>query len=173
MVQRRCGKRGRHHRRKLHAVPASVARHAPGDAGDQSQCGGKQQGRPQHQYDLFRRHRADQRTQQQDQRGKRRVDQARPMHRRAGRRIEPMLRQVEPGLSGQELANLDQPHGVVGRHRVEHAAAQARNRERRGAGQAQQEHHKPVVCGAGPGLRRLDGSVHALPVPAEVSPWSL
>jgi hypothetical protein len=58
MDQRRRGKCRRNHRCKLHLLSASVARHARGDACDQSQRGGKQQGRPQHQHRLFRRHRA-------------------------------------------------------------------------------------------------------------------
>ena len=49
-----------------------------------------------------------------DQRGERQVDQPRPVHRHAFGRCQPVLREVEPALPGEEVAHLDQPHGVVG-----------------------------------------------------------
>ena len=45
--------------------------------------------------------------------GKAGIDQARPMGVVAGRRVEADLVQIEPAAAGEEVAHLDEPHGVV------------------------------------------------------------
>ena len=70
-------------------------------------------------------------------------------------------------LASEEIANLDQPHGIVGRHRIEQAAAEGGNREREGNRQTKQYQRPPAKGGAGggagPGLRQPNGSVHEIP----------
>ena len=49
-----------------------------------------------------------------DQNDERHIDDARPMHEDAGRRIEPVDAHVEPGLTGEQVSHLDETHGIVG-----------------------------------------------------------
>ena len=53
------------------------------------------------------------------------------MHGDARRRVEAVLRHVEPALAGQKIANFDQPGGVVGGQTIDaEAHAQRKHRHR-------------------------------------------
>ena len=63
-------------------------------------------------------------------------------------RIEPILHQIEPALPCDQVANLDQPHGVVGRQGIEHAGLDGGHGKRESNRRAQQQHHDDQVCRA-------------------------
>ncbi|HET6195992.1 MAG TPA: hypothetical protein VFE12_09565 [Acetobacteraceae bacterium] len=151
MNQRWNGQRRQHDCRHLRGTPIDAIDHSPGHRGDQQQRRAEQQGRPQYQRDRLGARRAQQRPQQQNETGQGSIDDSRPVHQHA-RRIEPILHQVEPALSGDEIAHLDQPHGVVGRQRIEHPGLDGGHRKRESNRRAQQQHHNDEICRA---LRRL------------------
>ncbi len=101
---------------------------------------GEQQQRPQDRGDPLRPDRAGEAARQEDQAGDRRIDEARPVHRRrAGMAV---LDEIEPGLAGEEVAHLHEPHGVVGVGQ----AQVARDREEVGPGRRADEpgqHEEP------------------------------
>ena len=67
------------------------------------------------------RHRPGQRTQEDDQRRDRQVDQPRPVQFGAEGGVEPVLHRVVPILAGKQVAYRREPHGIIGigheRHR--------------------------------------------------------
>jgi hypothetical protein len=101
----------------------------PRDAGeeDEQQAGGPDNGR-----DALRDRRRHDCFARPDEQRKRQIDQPRPVHRHALRRVQPVLRQIEPALSGEQVAHLDEPHGVVGRRLVATHEADEKLRHDRG-----------------------------------------
>ena len=49
---------------------------------------------------------------------KRQVDETRPVHHHAVRRVESILSEIEPGLAGQKITHLHKAHCIVGGQRV-------------------------------------------------------
>ena len=58
--------------------------------------------------------RAEQRPQEEDEGSDRHVDDSRPVHRPAIRRVHPMLGHIEKRLAGQPVAHLHQSHRIIG-----------------------------------------------------------
>ncbi|WP_234883268.1 hypothetical protein [Ensifer adhaerens] len=56
---------------------------------------------------------ADKRPKNRHEPGDRQIDQARPVHQRSALKPQAGLGEVEPALSGEEVAHLDQAHGIV------------------------------------------------------------
>lgn len=55
----------------------------------------------------------DEEREEADQQRQRQVDEARPVHQRAGRDPQPVLHEIEPALAIEEIAHLDETHGIV------------------------------------------------------------
>ena len=104
---------------------------------------------------------------EKDQSGDRRIDQARPLQKRAAGRIHPVLDEVEPPLPRQEIANLHEPQKtvrilVLEEGRIERAGRDDRDGESR---PEDQDQHEERWLGRGlrgrSGLRQnLGGNAH-------------
>ena len=99
--------------RRARRLCRAVARH-PDDAEQQSE---QQPGRPHRQHQALRRRGWQRQLGGAQEDGDRQVDQPRPVLGRVQR-----VRDVEPALAGEQVADLHQPHGVVGRGLVGAAA---------------------------------------------------
>ena len=120
MLQHRRHQHGEQQRQPRGRVAGQLARE-PGDTGQEYQ---QERRRPED-----GRHPLGERLRQHhragpDQHRERQVDQPRPVHCHPVRRVQPVLHGIEPALAGEQVADLDEAHGVVGRQAF--VSAQAR-----------------------------------------------
>ena len=86
----------------------------------------------------------DERPEQQDEPGDRRIDQPRPVHRGAVGRVEPVLGEVVPALAVEEIAHFHEPHGIVGVVDKRHPAVDRAEDEADGGDQKEGCEQPPV-----------------------------
>jgi hypothetical protein len=139
------GNRRQQQRRKAVPRPQQPARQSRRDR----EQGQQQQRRPDEPGPAPRRG-AEHGLQHHDKRGDRRIDEARPVHRRAEGGIVAVFDLVLPGLAVGEIGRRDQPHHViiVGKGVLESAAHDLRQVDER-------QHHEPADQQRTPGERVL------------------
>ena len=142
------GRRGQQQRNRQHR-DEDAAGSAPRRQEDRARQPAQQQQRHQRTGGDFGPCRPKQRLQHQDQRGDRHVDDARPVHRSARRRVCPVLADVPEILAMQPVADLLQPHGVIGIAEFEcgQPVAEQPEHDRAAQGPEQQDRHADLPTG--------------------------
>jgi len=114
VLQHRCTQRGQNERKPRRRLIGETACE-PCDASKKDKEEGN---RPQRDDEVFRPTARQHDLRSSDEHRERQVDETRPVHHHAVRRVEPVRGEIKPALDGQEVTHLHESHGIVGRETV-------------------------------------------------------